>query len=181
MNTPALVLVLVMASVLTTNAQPAIATSQKIGHADTDYIFGQLPEFKRIQSELQTYETQLQNQLKAKSTELETKYKAYQTLPPSTPDAIRTDKESELTYLQENLQKFREEAVASIQKKQSDLVTPVFERISKSIKEVAIENGYTYIINPRSGGGADTLLYSDEKYNIADLVLKKLGVIPKLP
>jgi len=180
MNTPALVLVLIMVGVLTTNAQPATQT-QKIGHADTDYIFSQLPEFKRIQSELQTFETQLQNQLKAKSTELETKYKAYQTLPPSTPDAIRTDKESELTYLQENLQKFREEAVASIQKKQSDLVTPVFERISKSIKEVAIENGYTYIINPRSGGGADTLLYSDEKYNITDLVLKKLGATTKLP
>jgi len=179
MNAPTLLLVLLMVGTLTVTAQPA--SSQKIGHADTDYIFSQLPEFKRIQSELQTFETQLQNQLKVKSSELETKYKAYQTMPPTTPDAIRADKESELTYLQENLQKFREEAVASIQKKQNDLVTPVFERISKSIKEVALENGYTYILNPRNGGGADMLLFSDDKYNVADLVLKKLGVIPKLP
>lgn len=157
-------------------AQP-LPETQKIGHANSDYIFSQLPEFKQVQSELQTYEAQLQNQLKAKNAELETKYKTYRTLPANTPDAIRTDKETELTYLQENLQKFQQDAQASMQKKQNDLVTPVFEKISKAIKAVALENGYTYIMNPQ--GGSESLLYADEKYNISDLVLKKLGITPK--
>jgi hypothetical protein len=42
----------------------------------------------------------------------------------------------------------------------------------------ALENAYTFIINPQSAGGGDILLYSDETYNISNLVLKKLGVTP---
>jgi outer membrane protein len=122
---------------------------QKIGHADWDYIFSQLPEYKKIESELKTFETQLQNQIRSKGQELETKYKAYQAMPDDTPDAIRKDKESELAYLQENLQKFQKDAQASMQKKQTDLVNPVFAKVGKAIEDVANENGFAYIINPQ--------------------------------
>jgi outer membrane protein len=49
--------------------------------------------------------------------------------------------------------------------------------VGKAIEEVAIENGFAYIINPQMMGGGDVLLYTNEKYNISDLVLKKLGVV----
>jgi outer membrane protein len=149
---------------------------QKIGHADWEYIFVQLPEYKQIQNELKTFEAQLQTQLKSKSQEMETKYKAYLALPANTPDAIKKDKESELAYLQENIQKFQQDAETSMQKKQSDLVNPVFIKVGKAIEEVALENGYAYIINPQMVGGGDVLLFTDEKYNISNLVLKKLGI-----
>ncbi len=114
--------------------------------------------------------------MQIKSRELEEKYKAYQALPTTTLDAIRKDKESELAYLQENLQKFQQDAQASMQKKQSDLIGPIFEKVGKAIEQVALEQGYAYIINPQMIGGGDVLLYSNEQYNISDLVLKKLGV-----
>ncbi len=151
-------------------------TPQKIGHADWDYIFSQLPEYKKIESELKTFETQLQNQLRIKSQELETKYKAYQVLPADTPYAIKKDKESELGFLQDNLQKFQQDAQTSMQKKQTDLVSPVFAKVGKAIEEVARENGFSYIINPQMVSGGDVLLYTDETYNISKLVLKKLGL-----
>jgi outer membrane protein len=152
--------------------------SQKIGHADWEYIFSQLPEYGQIENELQAYESQLQNQLKGKRLELENKYKSYQSIPANTPDAIKKDKESELAYLQENIQKFQQDAQASMQKKQTELVNPIFARVGKAIEEVAVENGYAYIMNPQMMGGGDVLLYTDQKYNISDLVLKKLGVAP---
>jgi outer membrane protein len=149
---------------------------QKIGHADWDYIFSKLPEYKKIENELKAFETQLQNQIRNKSQELEAKYKAYQAIPADTPDAIKKDKESELEYLQGNLQKFQQDAQVSMQKKQTDLVTSVFAKVGKAIEEVALENGFSYIINPQMIGGGDVLLFTDEKYNISQLVLKKLGV-----
>jgi len=160
-------------------AQPAPA--QKIGHADWEYIFSQLPEYKQIETELGSFEAQLQNQLKLKNQEFEAKYKQYTSLPASTPDPIKKDKESELAYLQQNLQKFQQDAQASMQKKQSDLINPVFVKVGKAIEEVAVENGFAYIINPQMLGGGDVLLYSNEKYNISDLVLKKLGVTKTSP
>lgn len=148
---------------------------QKIGHADWEYIFSKLPELKKIEVELVTFEAQLQNQLKQKRQELETKYKTFQTLPETTPEAIRKDKESELVYLQQNIQQFQQEAQQALQKKQSELMAPVFTRIGKAIEEVAVENGYAYVMNPKISGGTDFLLYASDKYDISDLVLAKLA------
>lgn len=149
---------------------------QKIGHADWQYIFSKLPEFKQIENDLKIYEGQLQTQLKMKSQELEAKYKAYQQIPAATPDAIKKDKESELAYLQENLQRFQQDAQSSMQKKQDELVAPVFAKVGSAIEETARENGFSYIINPQMMGGGDVLMFVDERYNISNLVLRKLGV-----
>ena len=154
------------------------SSGQKIGHADWEYIFSQLPEYQQIANELRSYDAQLQNQLKLRGQELDAKYKSYQGLPAETPEAIRKDKESELTYLQQNIQRFQEEARLSIEKKQNELVSTVFSKVGKAIDEVAKEHGYTYIMNPQMVGGGDVLLFADEKYNISDLVLKKLGIVP---
>lgn len=147
---------------------------QKIGHADWTYIFTRMPEFKQIEREISSFEAQLQNQLKAKAQQLDAKYKAYQTLNPDTPDAIRRDKETELAYLRQNLESFQQEAQSSLRKKESDLVTPVLAKVRRAIEQVAIENGFSYIFNPEMAGGDDALLFTDEKYNISDLVLDKL-------
>jgi outer membrane protein len=153
--------------------------TQKIGYADWEYIFSQLPEFKQIDNELKTHGTQLENQLKAKYQDYEAKVKAYQGMPATTPDAIKADKERELAGLQESIQKFQQDAQTSLQNKQTALMEPVFKKVGKAIEDVAKENAYSFIINPQIVGGGDVLLYNDEKYNISNLVLKKLGVTPQ--
>lgn len=169
---------LFMLSVLFCNAQSPL--SQKIGHADWDYIFSRMPEYKEIEKEIQSFEAQLKNQLKIKEEELQKKYKAYQAMAPETPAAIRKDKESELAYLQDNLQTFRQEAQLAMQKKQNDLVSPVFAKVGKAIEQVAVENGFSYVISPKAISGDDVLLYTDERYNISDLVLAKLqAAVPR--
>jgi outer membrane protein len=153
--------------------------TQKIGYADWEYIFSQLPEFKQIDNELKTHGTQLENQLKAKYSDYESKVKAYQGMPATTPDAIKADKERELAGLQESIQKFQQDAQTSLQNKQTALMDPVFKKVGKAIEDVAKENGFAFIMAPQVMGGGDILLYSDEKYNISDLVLKKMGVTPQ--
>ena len=154
---------------------------QKIGHADWDFIFGQLPESKQIENELKTHGTQLDNQLKAKYSEYQTKLNTYNGMPATTPDAIKKDKEGELMQLQESIQKFQQEAQSSLQKKETDLMAPVFAKVGKAIEDVAKENGFTYVLAPQAVGGGDIVLYGDEQYNISTLVLKKLGITPAPP
>jgi outer membrane protein len=160
--------------IFTANAQ----TTQKIGYAESDYILSQLPEFKKIESELKTHGSQLENQMKAKYDDYQSKLRAYQGMPATTPEAIKADKERELSALQENMQKFQQDAQSSFQKKQTDLMDPIYKKIGKAIEEVAKENGFAFIINPQVANGGDILLYSDDKFNISDMVLKKLGVTP---
>ena len=169
---------LLFVSVLAARAQVAEQLAQKIGYAETDYIMSQLPEFKKIDSELSTHYSQLENQLKAKSDEFQAKLKSFQTMPASTPDAIKTDKEKELAALQQSLERFKEDAQTSYQKKQNDLLDPIYKRIGNAIEQVAKENGFTFIINPRFANEGQILLSTDEKFNTSDLVLKKLGIVP---
>lgn len=160
-------------------AIPSMAQTQKIGYAETEYIFSQMPAFKQVDVDLKAHGTQLQAQLEAKSKELETKYKAYQGMPATTPDAIRADKERELQALQEGIQKFQQDAQTSFENKRAKLMEPLFAQVAEAISAVAKEQGYTFIINPGlMGGGGDILLYSDEKYDISAAVLKKLGITP---
>jgi outer membrane protein len=172
----------ILAFFIATLAVPALAqnhVTQKIGYADTEYIFSQMPEFKQVDVDLKAHGTQLQTQMETKQKELETKYKAYQAMPATTPDAIRADKERELTQLQSGLQQFQQDAQASFEKKRATLMEPLFAKVADAISAVAKEHAYTFIINPGlMGGGGDILLYTDEKYDISKDVLKKLGVTP---
>ena len=154
---------------------------QKIGYADWEYIFSQLPDYKQIETELKTHQEQLTSQAKAKQAEFESKLKAYNNMPATTPDVVKADKERELQLLQESYTKFQQDANTSLQNKQATLMQPVFEKVGKAIEDVAKAEGYSFIINPQLTGGGDILLYSDEKFNISNLVLKKLGVTPKEP
>src|SRR6516162_2315420 len=140
-----LLVALLCGLVFTANAQ----TTQKIGYAEDDYILAQLPEFKKIESELKTHGAQLENQMKAKYDDYQTKLKTYQGMPATTPEAIKADIERELAALQENMQKFQQDAQSSFQKKQADLMDPIYKKIGKAIEEVAKENGFSFIINPQ--------------------------------
>ncbi len=171
-------LVIVLLVVLSNGAMAQATHNQKIGFADPGYVFSQLPEYKQIENQMKTHGDQLQAQAKAKYTEYETKLRAYQQGAATMLDAVRRDKETELQQLQENITKFQEDARASLQKKEQDLMGPINVKIGNAIEEVAKEHGYTFIINPQIQGSIDILLYGDEKYDISALVLKKLGVTP---
>lgn len=175
-----LTLITVCASIMLFAQAPA-QPAQKIGYADWNYIFSQMPEYKQIDNELKTHGSQLENQLKAKYQDYEAKVDAFKKMPASTSDIIKQDKERELLALQENIQKFQQDAQASVQKKQVDLMQPVYAKVGKAIEDVAKEQGYSFILNPQLLSGDDVLLYSDEKYDISGSVLKKLGVTVTAP
>jgi outer membrane protein len=151
--------------------------SQKFGYADPEYILKQMPEAKKVETELQAHGAQLESQLKAKATEYETKLTDYKTNASKWVDAVVQDKQNELQNLQTAFQKFQQDAEASFQKKQQDLMAPLIEKVGNAISEVAKENNYAFIMTLNTfGGGEKVLLYKDTQFDISNLVLKKLGV-----
>lgn len=151
--------------------------STKIGFADVDYIFTQMPESKQIETELKSTQNQLKNQIDAKTQEFQKKLADYQANINTMLDAVRQNTERELQQLQENLQKLQQDAQMTIQNKQAQLMEPVFKKVGQAIEDVAKENGYTFILTQQIGG-LDVILYADEKSDVSNLVLKKLGVTP---
>ena len=153
-------------------------TSGKIGFADVDEIFNQMPEAKQIESELKTTQNMLKTQIDTKAQEFQKKLADYNANLNNMLDAVKQNTERELTQMQQNLEKLQQDAQTTIQSKQAQLMSPLIDKVGKAIKEVALENGYTFILNSQIGG-LDVVLYGDEKMNVSELVLKKLGVTPK--
>lgn len=160
---------------LLSHAQTA---STKIGYADVDYIFSQLPEAKQIDTELKSTQAQLKNQIDTKYADFQKKLADYQANLNTMLDAVRQNTERELQQMQQNIEKLQQDAQTTIQAKQTQLMDPVYKKVGKGIEEVAKENGFSFILNQQIGG-LDVILYGDEKMDISDLVLKKLGVTPK--
>lgn len=157
---------------------PGFGQEQKIGYADWNYIFSAMPEFKDIDQQLKAHGDLLQSQIQAKTRELEQKVKEFQALPATTPDAIVADKQRELQQLDQGLQQFNADSQTSYESTRSKLMDPVFAKVGKAIEDVAREQGFAFILNPQLMGGGDILLFTDQKYDVSDLVLEKLGVTP---
>ena len=170
-------LVVLGLGVITSYAQTAAA---KIGYADVDYIFSQMPDSKQIDADLKSLQAQLKNQIDTKVQEFQKKLADYnQAIQANTmPDAVRANTERELQQLQQNIEKLQQDAQTNLQNKQTQLMDPVYKKVGKAIEDTAKENGFTFILNQQIGG-LDVILYGDEKMDISDLVLKKLGVTPK--
>jgi outer membrane protein len=161
---------------IVSHAQTASAT--KIGYADVDYIFGQMPESKQIDSELKSLQTQLKNQIDTKYQEFQKKLQDYNANLNNMIDAVKANTERELQQMQQNIEKLQQDAQVTVQNKQTALMEPVFKKVGKAIEDVAKENSFTFILSQQIGG-LDVILYGDEKMDVSDLVLKKLGVTPK--
>jgi outer membrane protein len=164
-------------AVVIANAQTA---PLKIGYADVEYIFSQMPEAKQIDTELQTLQGQLKKQYDTKVQEFQKKLQEYQQYGSTVPDAVKQNSERELQQLQQNIQKLEQDSQADLQKKQVSLMEPVYAKVGKAIEDVAKENSFSLILNQQISG-LDVILFGDEKLDVSDLVLKKMGVTPVPP
>jgi len=152
----------------------------KIGYADVDYIFSQMPEAKQIDAELKSLQTQLKNQIDAKVQKFQKDLQEYTAAVQNNtiPDAVRTNTERELQQQRENIEKLQQDAQTNVQNKHTQLMEPVFDKVGKAIEATAKENGFTFVLSQQIGG-LDVILYADETSDVSDLVLKKMGVTPK--
>lgn len=148
--------------------------AQKFGYVNSQEIISQLPEVKEANSNLETFGNQLQKKYQQMLQSLQTKY---QDLERKQQDGLLSPKqlEEEAKKLKDEemkLAQFEQSSQQQILKKQEELLQPIMDRIQNAIKEVASENGYTYIFDQSMG----VLLYADESTNVSSKVKAKLGM-----
>lgn len=159
------------------NAQTA---PLKIGYADVEYILSQMPEMKQVQTDLQTLQTQLKKQYDGKVAEFQKKLQEFQAYGATVPEAVKQNSQRELQQLQANIQNLEQDSQSELQKKEQVLMQPVLDKVDKAIQAVAAEHAYTYILHQQYQG-LTIILYGDEKLNVSDVILKKMGVTPTPP
>jgi outer membrane protein len=148
---------------------PAYSQSQlKIGHVDIMKILSELPERDSAQvimdketKEIETSFEEMQviyNKLVDDYTKGQSTYS----------EIVRKAKEDEILDKQKRLQEFEQNATATLQKRNTELLQPIYEKIIKTIDKVATQNSFTYILDVSKGSVPFT---SKDSQNIDQLVL----------
>ncbi len=167
-------LILVLALFTSTN----FAFSQKVAYVDTEYILGNIPEYKEAQDELDKLSIEWQKQLERRYSEIDKMYKDYQAEQILLTEDMKAKREDEIVKKEKEAkeyQKLKFGVNGELFKKRQELVKPIQDKIYKAISQVANASGIDVVFDKASDL---TMLYTNPKYNKSDAVLKKLGYKP---
>ncbi|HDZ40475.1 MAG TPA: OmpH family outer membrane protein [Bacteroidetes bacterium] len=167
-------IVLLALAMIFSVSQNVTAQDFKFGHIDSDQLFSIMPERDTIIAQMQELRTELQNTLEIMQVEYNNKFNDYTNEADKLSDLVRQTKEEELVGLQQRITNFQQNADQQLQDKQMQLMQPVIQKFEKAIKDVAKENGFTYIFDISRG----SIIYFDEtkSEDIMEKVKVKLGI-----
>lgn len=158
-----------------------INAQQKIGYISLDYILAQMPEAKQVETELTATKTQYDNMYQSKVKDFQAKLADYEKNGATMADVIKADREKELQGLQGSIEEFRQNSSTSLQKKQAQLLQPLLKKVEENMHAAAKENGYAFVFNYDAGQGTTPIvLHAPDDANISDLILKRMGITPKV-
>jgi len=151
----------------------SFAQNLKFGHINSQELLSLMPERDSAQLTLENYATQLEEQLETMQVEYNTKVQQYLANQENYTDLIKQTKEQELADMQERIQGFQTTAQQEIQQKEAQLIQPIIDKAEQAIKDVAEEEGFTYIFDLARGS---ILYFSETSQDILPLVKIKLNI-----
>ena len=144
----------------------------KIGYINTDELMSIMPEAAKVNSDLNEYQTTLQQQGLALQKEAEAKrdqfFKDSASFSNSKKEIIR----DELVKLYTRLQNYDQEIQEKAQQYAQTKIAPLKTKALDAIKTVAKERGYTYVIDESSS----SLLVMPPGDDLLPAVKTKLGI-----
>jgi len=143
----------------------------KIGHVNYDEIMQALPERDSARAVLEKETKEMQTAYEQLTVAYNKLYDDYQKGLSSYTATVKKAREDELIDKQKRLSEFEKNATTTLQDRNTELVTPIIEKINKAINKVATDNGFTYILDISKGS---VVFVSKESQNITPLVLKLL-------
>ena len=152
-----------------------LATGQtKVGTVNSELIVGLLPEMKKVVADLDQYAKELDSSYQIKVKEYQEKIADFQKLG-DVSDNFKKIKLDEISELEQKLQQIQQNGNQLIQLKRNELLRPLYKKVGDAITVIAQADGYTQILTT----SGNEFAYTDEKFDLTQRVMDKLGV--KLP
>ena len=152
---------------------------QKFGRVDLAAILPNMPEYQEAITNLDAYGKDLQDQLEQIQVEFNTRFAEYEKSVATLTDSIRQLKEQELQQLQQRFQDFQQIAQQDMQRKEQEVMTPIYDKANEAVKKVATEGGFLAIFSTTGDlAGSAGLAYFDPEMliDITPDVKKELGI-----
>ncbi len=129
---------------------PMSVFAQKFGHVNTNEIITGMPEFTKMQTELQTMQKQFEDEMKIMQDEYTKKATELQNEAATLPQNIRERRAKELGDMELKIQQFYQDAQQQMQKAQQEKMQPIYQKLQDALKAVGQEGNYVYIFDINS-------------------------------
>lgn len=144
----------------------------KIAHINTNDLVAAMPEMKAAQAELEKLQKTYEAEIKSMVTEYQNKVKQYQAEADNQTEEENTKRAQEVQTIDQSIRQYQGQAQQDLQKKETDLMKPIFEKAKAAIDKVAQAQGFDYVLNSVEGSG---VLVANGKDILPD-VKKELGI-----
>ncbi|MEL0301020.1 MAG: OmpH family outer membrane protein [Flavobacteriaceae bacterium] len=124
----------------------------KVAHIDTQQLIGQMPEVVAAQKQLEELEKTYTNQIESTYKEFQTKAQSYSADAANQTDVTNQARQKELETMQQNINQYRETAAQDLQKKQVEMMRPLYDKAKAAIEKVALAQGFDYVLDATAGG-----------------------------
>ncbi len=162
---------LLFAAILFIGATSFTMAQSSIAHINTSELIEAMPQMKTAKTDLdklsKTYEAQIQEM----ATEYQNKIKLYQAEVDTKTEEENRKRAEEVQTIEQSIRQFQTTAQEDLQKKEAELMKPLFEKAKVAIQKVAKAQGFQYVLDSTQGSG---VLLADGKDLLAD-VKKELG------
>jgi len=157
----------------------AFSQQGRYGYIDSEYILGNIPEYKDAQKELDRLAANWQKDIEKRFATIDSMYKKYQVEAITLPDNLKQKREEAIIKEEQDakdLQKKRFGKDGDLFKKREELVKPIQDRVFNTIETLAKDKGYAFVFDV---AGSMTIVYADPKFDLNDEVMKRLGITIK--
>lgn len=144
---------LLIAGVLFFGTMQTINAQAKTAHVDVNEIISKMPAMLDSQKQLEKLSATYDAEYKTMAEEYQAKIKKYDQEASTVTDAVNQTRQQEVQDLVKRITDYRDNAQKELQKKETDLVKPLMDKIRASIAKVGKAKGYQYVLN-----AADLLL-----------------------
>lgn len=147
----------------------------KLGYVDIGYILANLPEAKRRNAEMESFQLQLENEIKGKYKEYQDKAEVAQQQIGTLTEAQKKQKSMEFGKLQASIEALESQRYVKMEQKYKEVMRPLHDRIQEAIRDLAVKHKYTFVLNKTTETGP-VVLFAAKQFDLSALVVEALQV-----
>ena len=163
---------LLIAVALTLGATAFSNAQSKIAHIASQELVQTMPAFKDAQAQLEKLQKTYDAEIRDMMTEAQKTMQRYESEAPTKTEEENAKRAQELQSTQRRIQEHGQNAQQDLQKKELDLLKPVYEKARVAIQKVARAKGYEYVLDSSNGSG----VIMADGYNLMPDVKAELGM-----
>ena len=149
---------------------------QKFGYVDTEYVLGQMKEYKEAQQEIEKVSLAWQDEIRDKQKEIESLYSSLKAEEVLLTEAMKKQRVDEIKKKEEELKEYQKQVFGfegMFFLKQQEILQPVQEKVFEAVEKVAVKQKLQIVFDK---SGDLVMIYTNPVHDYTDFVLEEMGL-----